>query len=257
MTQFFYNFFSTIFNGNVILATIIISMIPIIELRGAIPFATNPEFWTVALSNWTAFGYSLLGSCLIVPIIALIFIPLMNLLKKVKFFNKLAVMVENRIKSKTEKISQEDISSKRFSKSYWKKVLFTFIFVAVPLPLTGVWTGTCVAVFIGLDYLTTCITVISGNVIAGLCITLILEFFPALNSILIWIFFGILLLIIAIEVIKHFIKKNKQNKTNETNSQTNIDNSNINTTILDTNINNNTSIDANSSNLDKNNTNLD
>ena len=213
MTEFIYNLFSNIFGDNVILATILISIIPIIELRGAIPFATNTEIWSMALSNWSALGYSLIGSCLIVPILAIVFVPLINLLKKIKIFNKLAIMIENRIKSKAEKISQTATDNKRFSKSYWKKVLFTFLFVAVPLPLTGVWTGTCVAVFIGLDYLTTCITVISGNIVAGLCIALILQFFPALNNILIWIFFAILLLLILIEVIKHFVKKNKQNNT--------------------------------------------
>lgn len=218
MSNLIEQLFSNIFGNNIILATILISIIPIIELRGAIPFATNPKLWTLVspLTNWQAFGYSLLGSSLIVPIIAIVFLPIMNLLKKMKFFNKIAVMIENRIKSKTEKISSEEISSKRFSKVYWKKVLFAFIFVAIPLPLTGVWTGTCVAIFIGLDYITTCITVILGNIVAGLCITLILQFFPALNTILIWIFFAILLLLILIELIKHFIKKSKNNNKNTT-----------------------------------------
>ena len=87
------------------------------------------------------------------------------------------------------------------------------MFVAVPLPLTGVWTGTCVAVFLGLDYLTTCTTVITGNIIAGLIITLILQFFPALNDWLLLIFVAIVVVVIAIEVIKHFINKNKDKNT--------------------------------------------
>ena len=49
-------------------------------------------------------------------------------------------------------IENAEEQSKRFSKSYWKKMLAVFIFVAIPLPLTGVWTGTCVAVIIGLKY---------------------------------------------------------------------------------------------------------
>ena len=45
MTEIINNIFSTIFGDNVILATILIAMVPIVELRGAIPFATNSGFW--------------------------------------------------------------------------------------------------------------------------------------------------------------------------------------------------------------------
>ena len=77
MTAFLHNMFASIFNDNVVLATIIIATLPVIELRGAIPFATNTGFWDInALSNWAAYGWSLLGSSVIVPIIALIFLPL-------------------------------------------------------------------------------------------------------------------------------------------------------------------------------------
>lgn len=213
MTEFLHNLFASIFNDNVILATILIATLPVIELRGAIPFATNPGFWgTHSLNNWAAFGWSLLGSSAIVPIMALIFIPLINWLKKTKLFGKLALALENRVKSKTSNIENADTKSKRFSKSYWKKMLAVFIFVAIPLPLTGVWTGTCIAVFIGLDYLSTCISVIGGNVVAGLLITLILEFFPWLNGWLFYIFLILVAIIIIYEIIKHFIKKRKAQK---------------------------------------------
>lgn len=213
MTAFLNNLFATIFGDNVILATILIAMVPVIELRGAIPFATSSGFWgSLALNNWTAFAWSLLGSCAIVPIIALIFIPVINLLKKIKIFNKLACAIENRVKSKTASIENANEKSQRFSKAYWKKVLAVFVFVAVPLPFTGVWTGTCVAVFIGLDYLTTCLSVMAGNVVAGLLITLILQFFPWLNDWLFYIFIVLIFVIILYEVIRYFIKKKKVTK---------------------------------------------
>lgn len=211
MTEFLNNLFSTIFGDNVILATILISMIPIIELRGAIPFATNTGFWGVnSLSNWSAFGWSLLGSCLVVPIIALIFLPIMNLLKKTKLFHKLADWFENRVKSKSSNIENSEQSTTPFSKSYWKKMLGVFIFVAIPLPFTGVWTGTCIAVFLGLDFYSTCISVISGNIIAGLLITLIIQFFPWLNNYLFYIFIAIILLVLIFEIVKHFVLKKKE-----------------------------------------------
>ncbi len=214
MTEILSNFFATVFGDNVILATILISMVPIIELRGAIPFATNTNFWASnALTNWTAFGWSLLGSSLVVFIIALIFIPIINWLKRTKLFGKLATAIENRVKSKSEGIAGSGEKCARFSKTFWKKVIAVFIFVAIPLPLTGVWTGTCVSVFVGLDYWTTCLTVIGGNIIAGILITLILVFFPALNNYLFYIFMGIVLLFIAYEIIRHLIKKHKEKKS--------------------------------------------
>lgn len=213
MTEFLHNLFATVFNDNVILATILIAMLPVIELRGAIPFATNSGFWgNLAMSQWTAFGWSLLGSSAIVPIIALIFLPLINWLKRTKLFGRLATAIENRVKNKTNSIENAEEKSKIFSKSYWKKMLAVFIFVAVPLPFTGVWTGTCVAVFIGLDYLSTCFSVIGGNIIAGLLITLILEFFPWLNDWLFYFFLILIALIILYEVITYFIKKRKAQK---------------------------------------------
>ncbi len=209
MTDWISGILVNIFGNNVVLATVLISMVPIFELRGAIPIGVHELWGSVALNNWTAFGWSLLGSSLVVPIIALIFIPIINWLKKTKLFGKLATSIEQRIKNKAEGIGGAEEKSKKFSRAYWKKVLAVFVFVAIPLPLTGVWTGTCVAVFLGLDYLTTCTTVITGNVIAGLLIALILQFFPWLNNWLIWIFLGLLLVFIIIEIIKHFIKKNK------------------------------------------------
>ena len=203
MSEFFNNLFSNVFGDNIILATILIAMIPVVELRGAIPFATNTKIWnSLALSNWSAFGWSLLGSSAIVPIIALVFTPLIKLLKKTKFFGKIANFIENRVKNKAKSINSNNL---------WKKLLGVFIFVAIPLPLTGVWTGTCVAIFLGLNYWQTCLTVISGNIVAGLLISLILEFFPALNDYLIWIFLLILALVIVYELIKFLIEKRKNN----------------------------------------------
>ena len=69
MTEFIENIFSTIFGNNVILATILIALVPIIELKGAIPFSMSAEIWgNSALSLWPAFFCGLLGSCLVVPL---------------------------------------------------------------------------------------------------------------------------------------------------------------------------------------------
>ena len=215
MTELLSEFFVKVFGSNVELATVLISMIPIIELRGAIPFATNSGFWgSNTLNNWQALGWALLGSSVIVPIIALVFLPLINWLKKTKLFKKMAISIENKVKSHADSIVEK--KSNENKNLLWVKILGVFIFVAIPLPLTGVWTGTCVAVVLGLNYPITCLTVMLGNVGAGLIIALILEFFPWLNDYLFFIFIGIVLLFILYYLIVGKIKKHKAKQTTTT-----------------------------------------
>ena len=225
MTELIHNIFSTLFGDNVKLATILISMIPIIELRGAIPFATNSGFWgDYSLTNWEAFGWSLLGSCLIVPILAITALPIINWLKRTKLFKKIALALENRIKEKSKSIDGAEEKFEKFSKSYWKKSLGIFAFVAIPLPLTGVWTGTVAALFLGLDFYTTCISVILGNVVAGLLISLMLLFFPWLNNWLFYIFILIVATVLIYELIRFVLTKKKSQsskKEQTTNNQNN------------------------------------
>lgn len=211
MIELLSKFFVNIFGTNVELATVLISMIPIVELRGSIPFATNSMFWgNNTLSNWQALGWGLLGSSVIVPIIALVFLPIINWLKKTKLFKKIAMSIENKVKSHADSIVEKNTNNKHLM---WAKILGVFIFVAIPLPLTGVWTGTCVAVMLGLNYPITCLTVILGNLGAGLIIALILEFFPWLNDYLFFIFVGIILLFILYYFIANKIKKHKSKQT--------------------------------------------
>jgi len=59
MTELIGEIFSTIFNGNVALATVIVSMVPIMELKGGIPFGMSKAFWgDLALSRWEAFWWA-------------------------------------------------------------------------------------------------------------------------------------------------------------------------------------------------------
>ncbi|MBR1984251.1 MAG: small multi-drug export protein [Clostridia bacterium] len=229
MTEFIENIFSTIFGNNVILATILIATIPIIELKGAIPFSMSPEIWgTVALSEWKAFLFAFLGSSLIVPILALIYNPIIKWLKTTKLFRKIAEKIENRVSSKKQKIEEdvnnktenkesldnsENRQAKKFDKKFILKLLGVFMFVAIPLPLTGVWTGTCIAVALGLNFGWTCLTIISGNLIAGLIITLISHLFGEATIIFVYILLAIVVLVILFGLIKKLISKKASEKT--------------------------------------------
>ena len=160
-----------IFGNNPVLATIFISMIPIVELRGAIPFGSSKEIWgDSALSLFEASLYSVIGSIISAIIIILLLIPVFNLLKKTKFFDKLVVSFEEKFKKQSNKIENDSNSNKYKN---WKKWLGVMTFVAIPLPLTGVWTGSAVAVFLQMGFFKSFSAVSVGAVIAALIMTLV------------------------------------------------------------------------------------
>lgn len=190
------------FNDNASLATLIIAMLPIFELRGAIPFGMSKSIWgQYALSPLHSFLVSLFGTTLVIPIVALIFSPLLKLLKKTRLFTSLAEKVENRIKTKSEKI---DTSTKL------KKIIGVLIFVSIPLPLTGVYTGTCIAVLLGLNMYEILLSVGTGNIIAGLIIVALSTILKDNTLIVLYCFIAILIVLLLIGLIKRLLNHKKQ-----------------------------------------------
>ena len=207
--------FSFVFGSHSIIATVLISMLPIIELKGAIPIGMSIDYWgEYALNGTQAFLFSLLGSCLVVPIIALIFTPILNWLKKTKIFRKLGTFIDEKVTKHSSKINRQVDDSNKKSKT-WLKCLLIFGFVAVPLPLTGVWTGTCIAVVIGLKFWQTVLSVILGNVVAGLIIVFVCSVFPEIITILSIVFILIVLVLLCIVLVKIFISKKPDDKVED------------------------------------------
>ena len=222
MIEFMGKIFAGIFGTHSAIATIIISMFPLIELKGGIPIGMSKDFWgNYALGGMESFWYALLGSCLVVPILALIFTPIINWLKKTKLFKKLGELLENKVKAHSENIQEKTKEEKSQTKKTLLKMLFIFGFVAIPLPLTGVWTGTCVAVAIGLKFWQTVLSVVLGNMVAGLIIMTICAVFPEFTTILLLIFLAFILIMIMWAIIKHLIQKKKQKALNESNTEEN------------------------------------
>lgn len=127
------------------LAVVLVAMIPIIELKGAIPIGVK-----FGLGNWESFWWSFLGS-------SLVCIPLLLLLPfvfKWPFFRR----VKEVFKKKSDKVHAK-----------WQ-ILGVFLFVAIPLPGTGVWTGSIVAVILGFNFFIAAATIIAGNLVAGLAL---------------------------------------------------------------------------------------
>ena len=79
---------------------------------------------------------------------------------KVKFFNKLADWLNKRVEKRRDKIEKY---------SFWGVCLF----VAVPLPVTGAWTGSLVAAMIDMKFWKALLSCLFGVMIAGVIMTLI------------------------------------------------------------------------------------
>ncbi len=188
-------------------------MFPIIELKGAIPIGMSVDYWgEYALGSMESFLFSLVGSCAVVPIIALVFTPILKWLKNTKAFRKIGVFIDEKVKKHSNEIN-EKTNKNPSKKKTWTKCLLLFLFVAIPLPLTGVWTGTCIGVAIGLKFWQTVLSVILGNIVAGLIIMFVCAIFPEIVTVLSIIFLAIVLCLAIFAIIKICLSKKKTIKT--------------------------------------------
>lgn len=113
----------------------IISMIPILELRGALLVAGPILGVPVA----KAIPLCVVGNIIPVPFILLLITPIFNWLKKTKTFQPMVTKLENKAMSKSDQIEKYE---------FWGLVLF----VGIPLPGTGAWTGSLIAALLGIKF---------------------------------------------------------------------------------------------------------
>lgn len=111
-----------------ILMTIGISMVPVLELRGAIPIATAN-----GLNFWIAIVCAIIGNLIPVPFIIIFIRKIFAIMRKwSKKLDALVVKLEERAHKKSDVVLKY---------AFWGLV----ILVAIPLPGTGAWTGALVA----------------------------------------------------------------------------------------------------------------
>ena len=210
------------------LAVILLSIIPIAEARFAIPFGMSAG---MGLSPLEAFGYAFLGSSLIAPILLIVFIPIINALSRTKLFSKLGKFLYDKFEKKSRSLKDSpqaeqnpaEVGGKNnkfaVTKSDVKKMGGVALFVAVPLPLTGVWTGSAVASILKIGFVKSLIGVIAGNAVACGIITLITYLFKDYVTWITLAFFIIAVLVVLFLIIKLIIYKpsDEQNGANADN----------------------------------------
>ena len=142
-----------------ILVVLLISMIPLVELRGAIPVAVGMD---LGLPEWLVLIIAILGNIIPVPIIFLFARKVLDWGKDRKWepFKKFCNFCL---------VKGNKAGDKLLKKAGAKGTYFAlFLFVAIPIPGTGAWTGTLAASILNLDFKKTTIAIIAGVLVAGL-----------------------------------------------------------------------------------------
>ena len=133
----------------------IISMIQILELRGALLVAGPLLGVPVA----TAIPLCIIGNIIPVPFILLLITPIFKWMKGTKTFKPMVDKLEAKAMSKSDKIEKYE---------FWGLVLF----VGIPLPGTGAWTGSLIAALLGVKFKKA-----FPAVILGICIATVIMWF--------------------------------------------------------------------------------
>ena len=144
------------FIGKIII-TLLISMVPVIELRGAIPIATVGRNGGIGLglNFWVALPVAIIGNLIPVPFIIIFIRKIFAWMrKKSKKLDKLVTKLEQRAAKKSEVVEKYQ---------FWGLV----ILVAIPLPGTGAWTGALVAAMLNMRLKKAFPAIVLGVVIAA------------------------------------------------------------------------------------------
>ena len=136
------------------LMTFVISMFPIVELRGAVPVGI-----ALGLDTILVLLVSIIGNLLPIPFVIFFARTIIRFLKSTKILRKFGLWLEEKATKNVDKITK-----------YEK--LGLFLFVAIPLPGTGAWTGALIASLFDMRIKDSIIAISLGVITAGLIMTL-------------------------------------------------------------------------------------
>ncbi len=133
-----------------------ISMLPIFELRGGIPLGII----VYGITWWKVFLVSVVANILPVPFILKLMYPIEKWLRQWKKWDQLFSWLFEHTRKRTEKKIER-----------WEE-LGLILFVSIPFPVTGAWTGSLAAYIFNLKFQKALACIIAGVIIAAIVITL-------------------------------------------------------------------------------------
>jgi len=136
--------------------TLLVSMVPVVELRGGIPFGV-----AAGLPVWLAYLAAVIGNIIPAPFIIVYIRRIFQWLRrKMPRFNGVVDKLEQKAHLKGQKVSKY-------------KYLGLAIFVAIPLPGTGAWTGALAAAFLDMPLRKAIPSIVIGVLVAGIAISML------------------------------------------------------------------------------------
>ena len=132
-----------------------LSMMPVTELRGAIPIGIAMDLDPIGV-----FAASVIGSSLISIPLILTFRHILSFIRGISFLKSFAQKIDNKIETSMKKLKSAS-------------VLGIILFVGIPLPTTGSWTASAIASILHMRIRDAFIGIVLGNMMAGVIVTAI------------------------------------------------------------------------------------
>ena len=173
-----------------------VSMVPIVELRGAIPIAVS-----MGLDIKLYYPIAIIFNMLPVPVIYLFARKVLEWGKDKKIIGGFFTWCLEKGEKGGKKLKETAGQTGTF--------IALLIFVGIPIPGTGAWTGTLAASFLNIGFKTSIIAVMLGVILAGI----IMSLGSTIVKVLGWVgLFAIIALIIAIIIVMAILRKKRKSK---------------------------------------------
>ena len=212
MVEAIKDFIIAVFGNSAWLGIIVISMLPVTELRVAIPFAWSEVWGLNKLTWWQAYICSVIGATIPALVIIPLLLPFFAWLKKTKWFSKIINYFDKKFEKKSAeiegKVKEGESKAKADRIKFWGVVGF----VAVPLPLTGAWTGSAIAAYLKMNPFKGILAILFGNMISGAIMTVLCLLLPNYVDAILYAFLCLVVVVIVVSVLLLVIKHAKQKK---------------------------------------------
>ncbi|MDR3021383.1 MAG: small multi-drug export protein [Clostridiales bacterium] len=215
-------------NGNVPFAIFLVACVPILEMKGALPFGRLLGF-----GLWPTFWMAILGQLLLGVLLLFLWKPVIFIGKKWIvtrwFFNRLEYLFS--LKFDNNSVGRQDIQLKDTAnelnadyfckadqlyisatqKNSVRKFFIVFLLCAVPIPMTGVWTATAVAVLMKTKFWIALLAIFFSTILGGLIILVLTLILGDYLDLLLMSMLFIALLALIVFCIKLFKNQKQRN----------------------------------------------
>lgn len=224
------------------------AMLPVIETKGAIPLAMSVALWgDSALNAFWAWLASVIGGILVCFVAVAIFLPFRKILERWKFTSKLMEFCDNKVrlwlessnahkhhekrkKTKKEKtpfqteqtpaleinFSKTPTAKKEKSpkthKSGKRKALIAFVFCALPIPFSGVWSAAALCSVLKLGYMQSVLTLALANTVSAILIGLFCFFLNEFIDVILCSLLIMLAMMVVYRILKALVLRLENNK---------------------------------------------